>query len=58
MYQVSMQRICLDIIRYYDDVDPAVMGVGPIVVILAAVRAAGLEVDDIDLCHSQKSALK
>ncbi|KAF3328146.1 3-ketoacyl-CoA thiolase 2 [Carex littledalei] len=30
-------------------VDPAVMGVGPAVAIPAAVKAAGLEVDDIDL---------
>lgn len=30
-------------------VDPAVMGVGPAVAIPAAVKAAGLEIDDIDL---------
>lgn len=30
-------------------VDPAVMGVGPAVAIPAAVKAAGLEVDDINL---------
>lgn len=30
-------------------VDPAIMGVGPAVAIPAAVKAAGLELDDIDL---------
>lgn len=30
-------------------VDPAVMGVGPAVAIPAAVKSAGLELDDIDL---------
>ena len=30
-------------------VDPAVMGIGPAVAIPAAVKAAGLEIDDIDL---------
>lgn len=30
-------------------VDPAVMGIGPAVAIPAAVKAAGLELDDIDL---------
>ena len=30
-------------------VDPAVMGVGPAVAIPAAVKAAGLQVNDIDL---------
>lgn len=30
-------------------VDPAIMGIGPAVAIPAAVKAAGLEVDDIDL---------
>ncbi|TXG72526.1 hypothetical protein EZV62_001105 [Acer yangbiense] len=30
-------------------VDPAIMGVGPAVAIPAAVKAAGLEIDDIDL---------
>ncbi|MBA0560403.1 hypothetical protein Golob_017305, partial [Gossypium lobatum] len=30
-------------------VDPAVMGIGPAVAIPAAVRSAGLEIDDIDL---------
>jgi acetyl-CoA acetyltransferase len=30
-------------------VDPAVMGVGPDVAILAAVKFAGLEIGDIDL---------
>lgn len=30
-------------------VDPAVMGVGPAVAIPAAVQAAGLELNDIDL---------
>lgn len=30
-------------------VDPAVMGVGPAVAIPAAVKAAGLQLDDIDL---------
>lgn len=30
-------------------VDPAVMGVGPAVAIPAAVKSAGLEIDDIDL---------
>ena len=30
-------------------VDPAVMGIGPAVAIPAAVRSAGLELDDIDL---------
>jgi Thiolase, C-terminal domain len=57
MYQVSMQRICLDIISYYDNVDPAVMGVGPIVAILAVVRATGLEADDIDLCEINEVSL-
>jgi acetyl-CoA acetyltransferase len=30
-------------------VDPAVMGIGPAVAIPAAVKAAGLQIDDIDL---------
>lgn len=30
-------------------VDPAIMGVGPAVAIPAAVKAAGLELNDIDL---------
>jgi acetyl-CoA acyltransferase 1 len=30
-------------------VDPAIMGVGPAVAIPAAVKSAGLELDDIDL---------
>lgn len=30
-------------------VDPAVMGIGPAVAIPAAVKAAGLQLDDIDL---------
>lgn len=30
-------------------VDPAVMGIGPAVAIPAAVKAAGLEISDIDL---------
>lgn len=30
-------------------VDPAIMGVGPAVAIPAAVKAAGLELSDIDL---------
>uniref|UniRef100_A0A0D9Z110 Thiolase C-terminal domain-containing protein n=1 Tax=Oryza glumipatula TaxID=40148 RepID=A0A0D9Z110_9ORYZ len=30
-------------------VDPAVMGVGPVVSIAAAVKAAGLQIDDVDL---------
>lgn len=30
-------------------VDPAVMGIGPSVAIPAAVKAAGLEIGDIDL---------
>jgi len=30
-------------------VDPAVMGIGPAVAIPAAVKAAGLQVEDIDL---------
>ena len=30
-------------------VDPAVMGIGPAVAIPAAVKAAGLEIADIDL---------
>lgn len=30
-------------------VDPAIMGVGPAVAIPAAVKAAGLELDDVDL---------
>jgi acetyl-CoA acetyltransferase len=30
-------------------VDPAVMGIGPAVAIPAAVKAAGLQMDDIDL---------
>jgi acetyl-CoA acetyltransferase len=30
-------------------VDPAIMGVGPAVAIPAAVKAAGLELEDIDL---------
>lgn len=30
-------------------VDPAIMGVGPAFAIPAAVKAAGLELDDIDL---------
>lgn len=30
-------------------VDPAVMGVGPAVAIPAAVKAAGLQIEDIDL---------
>lgn len=30
-------------------VDPAIMGIGPAVAIPAAVKAAGLELDDIDL---------
>ena len=30
-------------------VDPAVMGIGPAIAIPAAVKAAGLEVNDIDL---------
>ncbi|GMH08012.1 hypothetical protein Nepgr_009852 [Nepenthes gracilis] len=30
-------------------VDPAIMGIGPVVAIPAAVKAAGLELDDIDL---------
>lgn len=30
-------------------VDPAVMGIGPAVAIPAAVKSAGLELDDIDL---------
>lgn len=30
-------------------VDPAVMGVGPAVAIPAAVKSAGLEIEDIDL---------
>lgn len=30
-------------------VDPAIMGVGPAVAIPAATKAAGLELDDIDL---------
>lgn len=30
-------------------VDPAIMGVGPAVAIPAAIKAAGLELDDIDL---------
>jgi len=30
-------------------VDPAVMGIGPAVAIPAAVKAAGLEIGDIDL---------
>ena len=30
-------------------VDPAVMGIGPAVAIPAAVKAAGLQINDIDL---------
>ncbi|KAL5682234.1 hypothetical protein ACJX0J_008619, partial [Zea mays] len=30
-------------------VDPAIMGIGPVVAILAAVKSAGLEIGDIDL---------
>jgi acetyl-CoA acyltransferase 1 len=30
-------------------VDPAVMGIGPAVAIPAAVKAAGLQIEDIDL---------
>lgn len=30
-------------------VDPAVMGIGPAVAIPAAIKAAGLEINDIDL---------
>lgn len=30
-------------------VDPAVMGVGPAVAIPAAVKAAGLQINDVDL---------
>jgi acetyl-CoA acyltransferase len=30
-------------------VDPFVMGIGPVVAIPAAVKAAGLEINDIDL---------
>ena len=30
-------------------VDPAIMGIGPAVAIPAAVKAAGLELEDIDL---------
>ncbi|GLT49677.1 hypothetical protein SLA2020_232190 [Shorea laevis] len=38
-------------------VDPAIMGVGPAIAILAAVKAAGLELDDIDVFKINKTSI-
>jgi hypothetical protein len=46
-YCVSPNHHCRSFVAV--GVDPAVMGVGPAVAIPAAVKAAGLEIDDIDL---------
>ena len=46
----KMQLLCYSCRSFVAaGVDPAVMGIGPAIAIPAAVKSAGLELDDIDL---------